>query len=105
MFTGVKFEGDTKMPASGALIVGEKGSMFQTDDYGGSWKLLSSTTTGGYSGLSVYGTGANTRIALGVSNTWGDGPGHQIIQMSDNAGSTWREISAQMPHTPAGNEY
>jgi predicted dehydrogenase len=44
MFTGVKFgEGGMKMPASGALIVGSKGSMFQTEDYGSDWKLLPET--------------------------------------------------------------
>ena len=40
LFKGVKFEGDTKFPSSGALMIGEKGSLFQTDDYGNSWRLL-----------------------------------------------------------------
>jgi predicted dehydrogenase len=29
-----------KFPIGGTLIIGEKGSMFQTDDYGGNWELL-----------------------------------------------------------------
>ncbi len=40
LFTGVEFDDKHKLPIGGALIVGDKGSMFQTDDYGGSWKLL-----------------------------------------------------------------
>ena len=76
---------------------------------GGSWTLLSTNTGpndwGGYSGLSVYGTGATTRIALGVSGTWGDFSGQKLVKLSDNGGSTWREIASQMPHSPAGNEY
>jgi hypothetical protein len=74
---------------------------------GGSWTLLntSANTWGGYSGLSVYGTGANTRIALGVSGTWGDFAGQHIMKLSDDGGSTWREIVSQTPHTPANGEY
>jgi hypothetical protein len=63
------------------------------------WTLLASNDSAGYGGLSVYGSGATTRIALGVSNTWGFG---QVVQLSDDGGSTWREIEAGMPHTPAG---
>ncbi|WP_082567629.1 dockerin [Pelomonas sp. Root1217] len=65
---------------------------------GGAWTLLSSTTTGGYGGVSVYGSGPTTRIALAVSATWGDFTGQKITQLSDNAGSTWREIESMMPH-------
>jgi xyloglucan-specific exo-beta-1,4-glucanase len=69
------------------------------------WTLLSSSTTGGYSGISVHGTGSNARIALGVTATWGDNPG-QVTQLSDNGGSTWREIEANMPHLGStGNGY
>jgi hypothetical protein len=67
---------------------------------GGTWTLLSSNSSAGYGGLSVYGSGATTRIVLGVSNTWGSG---QLVQLSDDAGNTWREIERGMPHTPAGN--
>jgi predicted dehydrogenase len=31
---------DKQLPASGALVIGEKGALFQTDDYGNSWHLL-----------------------------------------------------------------
>jgi hypothetical protein len=41
MFSGVTFDDDkNKFPNSGALIVGEKGRLFQFDDYGTAWKLL-----------------------------------------------------------------
>jgi hypothetical protein len=72
---------------------------------GGVWTLLSSTTAGGYGGVSVYGSGPTTRIALAVTNTWGDFAGQKITQLSDNAGSTWREIESQMPHTQTASGY
>jgi hypothetical protein len=65
---------------------------------GGTWTQVVSNSSAGYGGLSVYGSGPTTRIVLGVSNTWGSG---QIVQLSDNAGVTWREIEQGMPHTPA----
>lgn len=68
---------------------------------GSNWTLLNNSDSAGYGGVSVSGTGASTRIALGVTNTWGDFPGQEIIQLSDDAGQTWREIAATMPHTPA----
>ena len=61
---------------------------------GSTWTLLAGTGSGGYGGVSVYGSGATTRIALGVSGTWGNYNGMQIVQLSDNAGLTWREIEA-----------
>jgi xyloglucan-specific exo-beta-1,4-glucanase len=72
---------------------------------GGVWTLLSSSTTGGYGGVSVYGSGSTARIALAVTNTWGDFAGQKITQLSDNAGSTWREIESQMPHTQTASGY
>ncbi|SFV00957.1 sialidase family protein [Pseudoduganella namucuonensis] len=71
---------------------------------GSNWTLLksydsSAAGTGfGMGGLSVSGTGATTRIALGVTNSWGNWEGQPIVQLSDNAGATWREISAMAPH-------
>lgn len=71
---------------------------------GSNWTLLKSydsTSPGtgyGMGGLSVYGSGATTRIALGVTNSWGNYEGQPIVQLSDNAGATWREISALAPH-------
>lgn len=62
------------------------------------WTLLDSSTSGGYGGVSVYGTGSTARIAIGVTGTWGSG---QVVQLSDDGGSTWREIEQGMPHTPA----
>jgi xyloglucan-specific exo-beta-1,4-glucanase len=64
---------------------------------GSNWTLLRSDDSVGYGGVSVSGTGATTRIALGVTNTWGNYPGQQIIQLSDDAGLNWREIEAMTP--------
>jgi xyloglucan-specific exo-beta-1,4-glucanase len=61
---------------------------------GSTWTLLASNNSAGYGGVSVYGSGATTRIALGVSGTWGNYSGMQIVQLSDNGGLTWREIEA-----------
>ncbi|HUN94357.1 MAG TPA: hypothetical protein VMU33_20060 [Burkholderiaceae bacterium] len=47
---------------------------------------------GGIGGLSVYGSGASTKIAMGVSGTWGDGAWVQILMRSSDGGSTWQEI-------------
>ena len=47
---------------------------------------------GGIGGLSVYGSGATTKIAFGVSGTWGDGGWVQIAMASADAGATWHEI-------------
>jgi hypothetical protein len=70
-----------------------------------SWRLLNSSTTGGYSGVSVHGSGPTARIALGVTGTWSDNPG-QVTQLSDNDGDAWREIEANMVHTgTTGNSY
>jgi xyloglucan-specific exo-beta-1,4-glucanase len=62
-----------------------------------SWTQLSSLTTGGgYGGVSVSGTGSTARIALAVTGTWSAaGP---VVQLSDNGGSTWREIAGGMLH-------
>jgi len=68
---------------------------------GTTWTLLNNNDSAGYGGVSVSGSGASTRIALGVTNTWGSFSGQQIIRLSDDAGRTWREIAATMPHTPA----
>jgi hypothetical protein len=75
---------------------------------GTNWTLLKSYDTQqwvnfGMGGLSVSGTGATTRIALGVTNSWGNWQGQPIVQLSDDAGLTWHEIAAQMPHTSSGD--
>jgi photosystem II stability/assembly factor-like uncharacterized protein len=72
---------------------------------GTNWTLLKSYDTQqwfnwGIGGLSVSGSGPTTRIAVGVSNTWGNWQGLPIIQVSDDAGLTWREKATQMPHNP-----
>jgi len=61
-----------------------------------SWTLLSSTTAGGYGGVSVFGTGSTARIALAVTGTWTSTS--PVVQLSDNGGGTWREIAGGMQH-------
>jgi hypothetical protein len=68
---------------------------------GSTWTLLASSDSGaGYGSVSVSGSGPTTRIALGVSNTWGNFAGQQVVQLSDDAGLTWHEIEAVPPNTP-----
>ena len=72
---------------------------------GTTWTLLKKYDTEqwlnfGMGGLSVSGSGPTTRIALGITNSWGNWQGQPIVQLSDDAGQTWREIATQMPHTP-----
>ncbi|MFZ5551221.1 MAG: WD40/YVTN/BNR-like repeat-containing protein [Pseudomonadota bacterium] len=79
---------------------GGPGRLYKFD--GTNWTLLKSVdptewTNPGLGGLSVSGMGANTRIALGVTNTWGNFSGQQIVQLSDDAGLNWREIEAMTP--------
>jgi hypothetical protein len=69
---------------------------------GSNWTLLKSEdpnggTNFGMGGVSVYGSGVHTRIALGVTNSWGNWNGQQIVQLSDDGGKTWREIEAMNP--------
>jgi xyloglucan-specific exo-beta-1,4-glucanase len=84
---------------------GGPGYLYKFSGTSGVWTLLSTTTTGGYGGVSVYGGGATTRIALAVTDTWGDRVGQKITQVSDDAGSTWREIESMMPHDLPGDGY
>ncbi len=79
---------------------GGPGRLYKFD--GSNWTLLKSVdplngTNFGLGGVSVQGSGATTRIALGVTNSWGNWNGQQIVQLSDDAGKTWREIAATMP--------
>ena len=71
------------------------------------WTLLkrydnTQWTSFGFGGLSVSGTGSATRIALGVTNSWGNWEGQPVVQLSDDAGATWREIASTAPHIPDG---
>jgi fibronectin type 3 domain-containing protein len=63
---------------------------------GSNWALLISSGDGRYyggiGGLAVYGTGATTKIAFGVSGTWGDGGWVQIAMRSADGGVTWQEF-------------
>jgi hypothetical protein len=81
------------------------GYLYKFSGTSGVWTLLSTITTGGYGGVSVYGGDATTRIALAVAGSWNDYPGQKITQVSDNAGITWREIESQMPHSNPGDGY
>ena len=94
---GVFYVVFTKDAGPGA---GGPGRLYKFD--GTTWTLLKSEdptsgTNFGLGGVSVQGSGASTRIALGVTNSWGSWSGQQIVQLSDDAGLTWREIEAQMP--------
>jgi hypothetical protein len=75
------------------------GRLYKFD--GTTWTPLASNDSAGYGGVSVYGSGATTRIALGVSGTWGNYAGQQIVQLSDDAGLHWHEIEAGMPGVTA----
>jgi hypothetical protein len=79
---------------SGPAIAGPS-KLYKFD--GTTWIPLATNDSAGYGGISVYGTGATARIALGVSNTWGAG---QVVQLSVDGGATWKEIERGMPHTP-----
>jgi xyloglucan-specific exo-beta-1,4-glucanase len=77
---------------------------------GGNWTLLkrydpTQWTSFGIGGLSVSGAGATTRIALGVSNSWGNWQGQPVVQLSDAAGATWREIGSTTPHGPSDVDF
>lgn len=94
---GMFYVAFTKDAGPGA---GGPGRLYKFD--GTSWTLLKSVdpaggTNFGLGGVSVQGAGATTRIALGVTNSWGNWNGQQIVQLSDDAGKTWREIEATMP--------
>ena len=77
---------------------------------GSTWTLLkhyepTQWTSFGMGGLSVSGSGPTTRIALGVSNSWGNWQGQPVVQLSDDAGATWREIGSTTPHTPSDVDF
>jgi len=69
---------------------------FGATAFNGSWTQLKSSTSSGFGGLSISGSGSTARIALGMTG-WSDSS--KQVQLSDNAGATWREIEAGMPHT------
>jgi hypothetical protein len=94
---GMFYVAFTKDAGPGA---GGPGRLYKFD--GSAWTLLHSVdptqwTNPGLGGLSVHGSGATTRIALGVSNNWGNYSGQEIVQLSDDGGKTWREIEAMNP--------
>jgi hypothetical protein len=72
---------------------------------GSTWTLLNSNDSSGYGGLSVHGSGSSARIALGVTNTWGNWSGQKIVQLSDDGGNNWHEIAATMPHGTAAGDF
>lgn len=96
----------TKDPGPGA---GGPARLYKFD--GNNWTLLKDPNSGGtgtglgLGGLSVSGTGTSTRIALGVTNSWGNYSGQQAVQWSGDGGQTWREIAATMPRTPADGSF
>ena len=102
---GMIYVGFTKDMGPGA---GGPAALYKFD--GSNWTELkrydpAQWTNFGIGGLSVSGTGANTRIALGVTGSWGNWEGQPIVQLSDDGGKTWREIEAMMPHTPTDVDF
>lgn len=78
----------TKDPGPGAggpaWLYGFDGTNWTPPLKAGPW------TQAGLGGLSVYGSGPTTKIALGVTNTWvGASPG---VYFSQDAGATWKTI-------------
>ncbi|MEJ2045943.1 MAG: RICIN domain-containing protein [Reinekea sp.] len=77
-------------PGSGA-----PSSLYKFDG-NGTWTKLTSSSDGDYfggiGGLSVYGSGSSTKIAFGVSGTWGDSSWIQVAMRSDDGGETWTEF-------------
>jgi xyloglucan-specific exo-beta-1,4-glucanase len=65
-------------------------------DGGTTWTKLIASGEGAYfggaGGISVQGSGATTKIVLGVSGTWGDAAYIQIAMRSADGGATWQEI-------------
>ena len=65
-------------------------------DGGSTWTKLAASGEGvywgGIGGLSVYGSGPQTKIAFGVSGTWGDAPWVQAAMRSADGGQTWTEF-------------
>ncbi|RFP17838.1 dockerin [Duganella sp. BJB488] len=102
---GMMYVAFTKETGPGA---GGPSRLYKFD--GANWTLLKKYDTEqwvnfGMGGLSVSGTGASTRIALGVTNSWGNYDGQPVVQLSDDAGATWREIAATAPHLPASSGF
>lgn len=88
----VVFEKDTGPGAGGPAW------LYRFD--GTNWSALKSTgsmmtqwTSPGFGGVSVYGTGSSTRIALGETNSWGGWAGMPVVAYSKDAGATWAEIA------------
>jgi hypothetical protein len=81
--------------ASGPGYVYKFGGMANNE----SWSLIKSSSSSGVGGLSIHGSGATTRIAVGMTG-WSDTS--KIIQMSNNDGLSWQEVEAGMPHTGIG---
>lgn len=102
---GMMYVAFTKTSGPGA---GGPSRLYKFD--GANWTLLKQYDAQqwvnfGMGGLSVSGTGAGTRIALGVTNSWGNYEGQPVVQLSDDAGLSWREIAAAAPHVPANNGF
>jgi hypothetical protein len=102
---GMMYVAFTKGEGPGA---GGPAALYKFD--GTNWTLLkryddTQWTSFGIGGLSVSGTGATTRIALGVTNSWGNWSGQPVLQLSDDAGATWREIGSMTPHNPSNTGF
>ncbi|SFU81960.1 hypothetical protein SAMN05216552_1010190 [Pseudoduganella namucuonensis] len=66
--------------------------------WNGTWTQLNSSNSAGFGGVSIHGSGSTTRVALALTG-WANTTNQQV-QLSDDAGATWREIEYGMGHTP-----
>jgi xyloglucan-specific exo-beta-1,4-glucanase len=75
--------------------VSHPSSLYKFDGNATWTKLIASgegSYYGGIGGVAVHGSGPNTRVAFGVSGTWGDASWVQIAMRSSDAGATWQEF-------------
>jgi hypothetical protein len=94
----VVFNKKTGQGAGGPGYLYKFGGMTNGDTW--SAQPLASTTDTGFGGVSVYGTGSTTRIALSKTGDWNN---HTAVMLSENGGTSFREIAGGMTHW--GGEY
>lgn len=86
LFTGMTFDDANKFPASGALVVGEKGNLFQNDDYGAQWRLLPEKQFADYKGPEQSIPRHKDDIDQAMKNEWAAAIKGEIEQPFSNFG-------------------